>query len=88
MTTSELGRAAIPHTMRALRVNALEPEFAGCALETIATPAPGPGEALVKIRACSVGFPDLLMTRGEYQAKPPLPFTPGSDIAGDVMALG
>jgi NADPH2:quinone reductase len=43
---------------------------------------------LVRVRAASVNFPDLLMTRGEYQFKPPLPFTPGLDLAGEVAALG
>lgn len=75
-------------TMRALVVEDLAPDFAGCAVREVATPTPGPGEALVRIKAASVNFPDLLMTRGEYQFKPPLPFTPGLDIAGEVAALG
>ena len=75
-------------TMRALRVNALAPDYCGCAVEDLPVPLPGPGEALVRVRAASIGFPDLLMTRGEYQAKPALPFTPGGDMAGDVVALG
>ena len=75
-------------TMHALRVNALAADFAGCAVETIAVPQPGPGEVLVRVRAAGLGFPDLLMTRGEYQAKPPLPFTPGGDMAGEVVAVG
>jgi NADPH2:quinone reductase len=75
-------------TMRALRVNALAPDYVGCAIETLPVPTPGPGEVLVRVRATSIGFPDLLMTRGDYQAKPPLPFTPGGDMAGDVAALG
>lgn len=74
--------------MRALRVNRLAGEFAGCALETIAVPQPGPGEVLLRVRAAALGFPDLLMTRGEYQAKPALPFTPGGDIAGEVVQAG
>jgi len=74
--------------MRALVVEALAPDFAGCAVRDVPTPSPGPGEALVRVRAASVNFPDLLMTRGEYQFKPPLPFTPGLDIAGEVVALG
>jgi NADPH2:quinone reductase len=74
--------------MRALVVEDLAPDFAGCAVRDVATPSPGPGEVLVRVRAASVNFPDLLMTRGEYQFKPPLPFTPGLDLAGEVAALG
>ena len=40
---------------------------------------------LVRVRAASLNFPDLLMTRGEYQLKPPLPFMPGMDLAGEVV---
>ena len=80
--------SSIPPTMRALVVEALAPDFGGCAVREIPTPRPGPGEVLVRVRAASVNFPDLLMTRGEYQFKPPLPFTPGLDLAGDVAALG
>jgi NADPH2:quinone reductase len=43
---------------------------------------------LVKVRAASVNFPDLLMTRGEYQHKPPLPFIPGLEMSGEIEALG
>lgn len=74
--------------MRALVVEALAPDFGGCAVREVPTPSPGPGEVLVRVRAASVNFPDLLMTRGEYQLKPPLPFTPGLDLAGEVAALG
>lgn len=85
---STRGAMAIPPDMRALVVEALAPDFAGCAARRIATPAPGPGEVLVRVRAASVNFPDLLMTRGEYQLKPPLPFVPGLDFAGEAAALG
>lgn len=78
----------LPPTMRALVVEALAPDFAGCAVREVATPQPGPGQVLVRVRAASVNFPDLLMTRGEYQFKPPPPFTPGLDLAGEVAALG
>jgi NADPH2:quinone reductase len=74
--------------MRALMVEALAPDYAGCELKEFPTPAPGAGEVLVEVRAASVNFPDLLMTRGEYQHKPPLPFIPGLEMSGVVAALG
>lgn len=74
--------------MRALLVKDLLPDFAGVEIAEVPTPSPGPGQVLVKVRAASVNFPDLLMTRGEYQMKPPLPFTPGLDLSGDVAVLG
>ena len=74
--------------MRALVVEALQPDYAGCLVKEIATPDPGPGEVRVRVRAGSVNFPDLLMTRGEYQHKPPLPFIPGLEMSGEVDALG
>ena len=72
--------------MQALRVQALAPDYAGCALVDLPVPAPSPGEALIRVRAAALNFPDLLMTRGEYQLKPPLPFVPGMEAAGEVVA--
>ena len=57
-------------------------------LEDVPSPTPGKKEVLVSIKACSVNFPDTLMVQGLYQSKPPLPFSPGSDIAGVVKAVG
>ncbi len=74
--------------MRALVVETLAPDFTGCAVREVPTPQPGPGEVLVRVRAASVNFPDLLMTRGEYQFQPPLPFTPGLDLSGEIAAVG
>ena len=74
--------------MRALVVEELAADYAGCVLKDIPTPAPGPGEVRVRVKAAAVNFPDLLQTRGEYQHKPALPFIPGLEIAGEVEALG
>jgi len=57
-------------------------------LEDIPSPVPGKKEVLISIRACSVNFPDTLMVQGLYQFKPTLPFSPGSDIAGVIKAVG
>jgi NADPH2:quinone reductase len=48
-------------------------------------PAPGPGEVLVRVHAAALNFSDLLMIRGVYQVRPPLPFVPGQEIAGVVV---
>ena len=74
--------------MKALRVNALLPDLGGVALEDVPTPKPQAGEVLVKIRAATFGFPDFLMTHGGYQLKPPVPFSPGMEGAGEIAALG
>lgn len=52
------------------------------------TPAPGPGEVRVDIKAASLNFPDLLIVQNKYQHKPALPFVPGSEYAGVVSAVG
>jgi NADPH2:quinone reductase len=57
-------------------------------VEQVPRPVPGAGEVLVEVRAFAPGFPDLLMTRGLYQLKPPPPFTPCAEFAGTVAALG
>lgn len=57
-------------------------------LKVLPEPIPGKNEIRVDIKACSVNFPDTLIIQGLYQFKPPLPFTPGSDIAGVVSAIG
>jgi NADPH2:quinone reductase len=52
------------------------------------TPRPGPGEVLVKVAACGVGYVDALVAVGRYQVKPPLPHTPGQEAGGWVEAIG
>ena len=57
-------------------------------LEDIESPKPNEKEVSVSLKACGVNFPDTLIIQGLYQFKPELPFTPGSDIAGIVKAVG
>ena len=57
-------------------------------IEELPDPAPGPGELLVRVRACSINYPDVLIIEDKYQLKPPRPFAPGSEIAGEVEAVG
>ena len=57
-------------------------------LDDLPAPRPGPGEVAIAVAAAGVNFADTLMVTGKYQEKPPLPFTPGLEIAGTVTALG
>lgn len=62
--------------------------LANLRLETRSLPEPGPAEVRVGVRAAGVNFVDALFVKGEYQIKPPVPFVPGSDVAGVVEATG
>jgi NADPH:quinone reductase len=57
-------------------------------IDDIAEPAPGPGQLLVRVHAAAVNFPDVLLIAGKYQIKIPVPFIPGSELAGEVVAVG
>ncbi|WP_171176558.1 NADPH:quinone oxidoreductase family protein [Ruegeria sp. HKCCD8929] len=57
-------------------------------LTELPDPTPGKGELLIRVRAAGVNFPDTLMIRDLYQMKPPRPFAPGGEVAGEVLALG
>ncbi|MEM9074548.1 MAG: NADPH:quinone oxidoreductase family protein [Myxococcota bacterium] len=54
----------------------------------IDTPVAKKGHVVVEVAACGVNFPDLLMSRGMYQFKPPLPFAPGGELAGTITEVG
>jgi NADPH:quinone reductase-like Zn-dependent oxidoreductase len=51
-------------------------------------PAAGPGQLLVRVKACAINYPDVLIIEDKYQFKPPRPFAPGGEIAGTVAAVG
>ncbi len=74
-------------TMRAILVTETGP------IETVKVhdtdiPEPGPGEVLVRIGAAGINFPDVLVIEGKYQVKPPVPFSPGKELAGRIDRLG
>lgn len=72
--------------MKALVVSALSTDLSGTALVDVPEPVHTSGKVLVRVKAAALNFPDLLMTKGEYQLKPSLPFSPGMEIAGNVIA--
>ncbi|MGH9050015.1 MAG: NADPH:quinone oxidoreductase family protein [Acidimicrobiia bacterium] len=74
--------------MRAWRVHELGEPTDVLQLEDVPEPVPGPGEVRVDVAGAALNFPDVLMCRGEYQVKPPLPFTPGAEVAGTIAVVG
>jgi NADPH:quinone reductase-like Zn-dependent oxidoreductase len=51
-------------------------------------PQPGPGQLLVRVRAAAINYPDVLIIEDKYQLKPPRPFAPGGEVAGEVIGIG
>jgi len=64
-----------------------EPEQAMRLVE-LPDPVPGPGQVLVRVLGVALNFPDVLLCRGTYQERPPLPFTAGVELCGEVLATG
>ena len=57
-------------------------------VDEVPDPVAGPGELLVRVRAAAINYPDVLIIEDKYQFKPPRPFAPGGEIAGEVEAVG
>ena len=74
--------------MKAVICSELSDDIGSVELTDVVLGDPGPGEVQVRLKACAVNFPDLLMIQGKYQFKPPLPFAPGGEGAGVVSAVG
>ena len=73
--------------MRAIRCHQYGPPET-LVVETVPDLQPGPGEVVIDVKAASVNFPDVLVIENKYQFQPPMPFTPGSEVAGVVRAVG
>lgn len=74
--------------MRAWRVHELGDPSEVMSLDEVEQPTPGEGQVLVKVRAAALNFPDVLMAMGTYQEKPPLPYTPGIELCGEIVGTG
>jgi NADPH:quinone reductase len=74
--------------VKAWRVSGLGEPRDVMSLDEVPVPQPGAGQLLVRVLGAAANFPDILMCRGLYQVKPPLPFTPGVELCGEVAALG
>ncbi len=73
--------------MKAILCRAYGPP-ASLELAELPDPTPGPGQVVIDVAACGVNFPDTLVIEGKYQFQPPMPFTPGTDVAGTIRAVG
>jgi len=74
--------------MRAWQVRELGEPREVLTLAEVPDPEPGPGQVLVRVLGAAANFPDVLMVRGGYQVRPPLPFTPGVELCGEVLTAG
>ncbi|EME21954.1 NADPH:quinone oxidoreductase family protein [Rhodococcus triatomae] len=74
--------------MKAWRVHELGEPRDVLTLEDVPEPTPGEGQVLVRTLAAPANFPDVLLCRGKYQITPPLPFTPGVELCGEVVGVG
>lgn len=74
--------------MRACRVPRLGEPAEVVEVVEVPVPVAGPGELVIRVRSAAANFADALMCRGLYQVKPDLPFTPGIELCGEVVALG
>lgn len=77
-----------PQSMRAWQVTTLAEPAEALTQQSVPTPVPAEGEVLIRVAAVAANFPDVLLARGEYQVKPELPFIPGVECSGTVVALG
>jgi NADPH:quinone reductase len=74
--------------MHAWRAHSLGDPAEVLSLDQVDRPEPGEGQVLVRVLAAGLNFPDVLMTLGQYQERPPLPFTPGVELCGEVVGTG
>jgi NADPH2:quinone reductase len=74
--------------VRALRVHQLGDPASVLQIEEVETPEPGPGQVRIRVSAAALNFADDLLCRGKYQEHPDLPFTPGMEVAGKIVATG
>jgi NADPH:quinone reductase len=74
--------------VKAIVCRAISEDIGTLRLEEMTLRPPRAGEVRVRMRAAAVNFPDILTVQGRYQHKPQLPYVPGSEGAGDVIALG
>ncbi|MGY2876160.1 NADPH:quinone reductase [Marmoricola sp. URHA0025 HA25] len=76
----------VPATMKAWQVHESGEPDDVLQVNDVPVPRPEPGQALIRVAACGLNFPDVLQCRGMYHDRAPLPFTPGMELVGEVVA--
>ena len=74
--------------MRSWQVHELGDPIDRLVLDEVEAPEAGPGRVVLDVEAVGLAFPNVLQCRGEYQVKPPLPFSPAAEVVGRVAATG
>ena len=74
--------------MKSVICHKISEDISTVSFEEIDLRPPKGNEVQIKMMACAVNFPDLLMIQGKYQFKPPLPFSPGGEFSGEVVDVG
>ena len=74
--------------MKAWQIHQLGEPRDALRLAEIPDPEPAPGQVLVRVLGAAANFPDVLMCQGSYQIRPPLPYTPGIELCGEVVTVG
>ena len=78
----------LPERMEAWQVTDLGDPAEVLRRVEVPVPRPGQGQVLVEVWSTALNFPDVLLARGQYQERPPLPFSPGVEFCGQVVAVG
>lgn len=79
---------SLPERMQAWQVVVHGSPADALRLQEVEVPRPGAGQVLLRVAATALNFPDVLLAAGQYQVRPPLPFTPGVEACGEVVEVG
>jgi NADPH2:quinone reductase len=79
---------SVPERMQAWQVHVHGTPAEALRLGEVDVPRPAAGQVLLRVAATALNFPDVLLAAGQYQVRPPLPFTPGVEACGEVVGVG
>ena len=74
--------------MKTILCHKINEDISSVSFDEVTIAPPSSNEVQIRVMVCSVNFPDVLMIQGKYQFAPPLPFAPGGELSGEVIAVG